>query len=89
MEEKMIDERAAGLSPSDSIIEECSHHWVIQDGDGPTSAGVCRLCGKLKQFKNYMDASHWGDDKSKSDSNANLLGRLSRNRVVLEDDDDF
>ncbi len=85
----MIDEQATGLSPSDSIIEDCSHHWVIQDGDGPTSAGVCRLCGELKQFRNYLEASHWGDDKSKSDPRTNLLGRPSRARVILEDDDDF
>ena len=85
----MVDEQAAGLSPASSVIQQCSHHWVIQDGDGPTSAGVCRLCGELKQFKNYLEKSHWGDDRAKSESRTSLLGRPSKARVILEDDEDF
>ena len=85
----MIEEQVAGLSPTHSVIEECSHHWVIQDGDGPTSAGVCRLCGELKQFKNYLEASHWSDEKAKNDSRSSLLGRPSKARVILDDDEEF
>ena len=84
----MIEEQTAGLGTTD-VIEECSHHWVIQDGDGPTSVGLCRLCGALKQFKNYLVTSHWGDDRSRSDSGANLLGKPSKARVMVEDDEDF
>lgn len=85
----MIEEQVIGLGPTDNIVEECSHHWVIQEGDGPTSAGVCRLCGELKQFKNYLEASHWGDEKARGESRTNLLGRPTRTRVILEDDEDF
>ena len=85
----MIDEQVAGLRPTESVIEECSHHWVIQEGDGPTSAGVCRLCGELKQFKNYLEASFWGDEKSRNDPRPNLLGRPSKSRAMVEDDEDF
>ena len=85
----MIEEQATGLIPTDNIIDECSHHWVIQDGDGPTSSGVCRLCGALKRFKNYLEASHWGDDKARGDPRPNLLGRPSKARVMVEDDEDF
>jgi hypothetical protein len=85
----MIDEQVASLSTTDCFVQQCSHHWVIQDGDGPTSAGVCRLCGELKQFKNYLEASHWGDEKAKNDSRTSLLGRPSKAQAILEDDEDF
>ena len=85
----MIDGQVAGLSGTSNDVQECSHHWVIQDGDGPTSAGVCRLCGELKEFKNYLIASHWGDDRASRESRTSLLGRPSRARVILEDDEDF
>ena len=88
MEDMMVNEQATCIG-STNLFEECSHHWVIQDGDGPTSAGVCRLCGALKEFKNYMEASLWGDDKSKSDPRPNLLGRPSKSRILLEDEEDF
>ena len=33
------------------------HWWVIQEPDGMTSGGVCKFCGKTKQFFNSVDAS--------------------------------
>lgn len=24
---------------------ECRHHWLIESPHGPTSMGICRLCG--------------------------------------------
>ncbi|MDE2940606.1 MAG: hypothetical protein OXR67_17065 [Chloroflexota bacterium] len=85
----MIDEQAAGLRPTENIVDECSHHWVIQEGDGPTSVGMCRVCGALKEFKNYLEASFWGDKEPRSDSRPNLLGRPSRTLAIVEDDEDF
>ena len=41
----------------------CQHHWVIQAADGPTSAGVCRVCGEIKDFKNYVETATWGDTR--------------------------
>ncbi len=85
----MIDGQVADLSGTRNDVQECSHHWVIQEGDGPTSIGVCRVCGQLKEFKNYLAASHWGDDRGRAETHASLLGRPSRARVILEDEDDF
>ena len=53
----------------DEKIEEkveitCQHHWVIQPATGPISPGVCQNCGETREFKNYVEASTWGDDKS-------------------------
>ncbi len=41
---------------------ECRHHWVIESASGPTSDGICRLCGVRKQFKNYLENAAWGDN---------------------------
>ena len=41
----------------------CSHHWLIQAADGPTSSGVCRICGETKDFKNYVETATWGDTR--------------------------
>jgi hypothetical protein len=30
----------------------CKHHWVIEGPNGPTSAGVCKLCGEQRLFYN-------------------------------------
>ena len=33
---------------------ECVHHWLIQDANGPTSMGICQLCGLVKEFTNSI-----------------------------------
>lgn len=30
----------------------CSHFWKIPTPDGPTSRGVCRCCGGIREFFN-------------------------------------
>ena len=30
----------------------CRHCWIIESADGPTSRGVCKLCGAEKEFLN-------------------------------------
>ena len=45
------------------VVVVCNHHWVIQAADGPTSPGVCRLCGENKDFKNYVETATWGDTR--------------------------
>ncbi|MDO8751199.1 MAG: hypothetical protein Q7K03_08665 [Dehalococcoidia bacterium] len=41
----------------------CHHYWVIDSAGGPTSKGVCRLCGAQRQFKNYLEDAPWDDEK--------------------------
>ena len=41
----------------------CRHHWLIQAADGPTSNGVCRICGEIREFKNYVESATWGDTR--------------------------
>ena len=32
--------------------EECSHYWVIGSATGPSSQGVCKFCGAVREFHN-------------------------------------
>lgn len=48
----------------------CCHHWVIQPASGPVSQGTCQVCGEVKEFKNYVEAATWGDDRLSSRSGA-------------------
>jgi len=30
------------------------HRWRIDEPNGPTSTGVCKVCGTTKAFKNWL-----------------------------------
>jgi hypothetical protein len=50
-----MDEHEAGYETPGSIAEDrCSHHWLIEPPKGPTSMGVCKLCGARKEFDNQL-----------------------------------
>jgi hypothetical protein len=38
----------------------CLHRWRIATPHGPTSPGVCRLCGAARDFPNYGEDRVWG-----------------------------
>jgi len=62
----------------------CRHHWVIESPQGPSSRGVCKLCGVEKEFQNFMPDMSWDGDQS------SLFG-LSREKGIKSDkegDDD-
>lgn len=33
----------------------CYHHWIIEAPVGPTSKGVCKICGAEKEFANTFE----------------------------------
>ena len=33
----------------------CTHHWLIDEAKGPTSKGVCKLCGAVAEFRNHAE----------------------------------
>jgi hypothetical protein len=43
----------------------CMHHWLIDSPEGPSSRGVCKLCGAIDEFKNYVPYPSWQDVKWK------------------------
>lgn len=51
-------------APPEGAMEHqlpCRHHWVIETPHGPLSRGVCRLCGVVREFKNFWDDVAGGD----------------------------
>jgi hypothetical protein len=32
-----------------------AHHWLIDEANGPLSAGRCKTCGERKSFRNWID----------------------------------
>ena len=53
MRERVAEERL------EESVSRCRHHWLIDVAGGPTSKGVCRLCGTERQFRNYLDSTEW------------------------------
>ena len=41
---------------------DCCHHWVIESPNGPTSNGVCKVCGVIRAFKNSIQVTSWESD---------------------------
>jgi hypothetical protein len=37
----------------------CTHHWVIESANGPSSGGVCQRCGETREFKNSAEVIPW------------------------------
>ena len=40
----------------------CRHHWLIESPQGPTSMGICKLCGARKEFRNSAADFLWEDE---------------------------
>lgn len=73
--------------------EKCPHHWIIAPASGPTSKGVCRLCGRERDgFKNYTEGSPWGDMGAMGRTHrippAPQRGNHSSHRLGHQDDPD-
>ena len=56
--------QADSTGPEVLEVSSCRHQWLIDTPDGPSSKGVCRICGENKQFQNYIEGSTWGYDIS-------------------------
>ena len=39
--------------------ESCSHYWLIESPNGPTSTGECQNCGEVREFKNSIQITSW------------------------------
>ena len=74
-----VDQQAA-----EQTAPACRHYWVIQPATGPVSQGACQNCGETREFKNYVEASTWGDDKSASRASAPVPAAAD----TLDDDDE-
>lgn len=40
-------------TPADTAVQDtCHHYWILEKANGPTSRGVCKFCGAVKEFDN-------------------------------------
>jgi len=42
-----------------TLAAPCRHHFLIEPPNGPSSPGVCRLCGEQREFRNVLAYSLW------------------------------
>ena len=54
--------------------DSCRHFWVIEVANGPASYGVCKYCGKKKEFYNAFPEFN----PQKKNANPFNLPKLSR-----------
>jgi len=40
----------------------CRHHWVIESPQGATSAGRCKICNEVREFRNSAVDTLWEGD---------------------------
>ena len=59
---------------------ECSHYWIIESPNGPTSKGMCKYCGAEEEFSNYTPHSSWYEDRSTPDELASSTPFESDNK---------
>lgn len=52
----------------------CKHHWLIEPPSGPTSKGMCKLCGEVKVFDNILADLLSTKDASALSEPANVVG---------------
>ena len=38
-------------------VTDHAHHWLIEEAHGAESRGVCKRCGAIKEFKNWLEDS--------------------------------
>jgi hypothetical protein len=45
-----MDPRITALNPDGH-----AHRWHIEEPNGPTSRGVCRVCEAQREFRNWLE----------------------------------
>ena len=66
----MAQQKSTPETTDNTETVACCHHWAIQPATGPLSQGVCRICGEVREFKNYVEAATWGDSRLSNRSNS-------------------
>ena len=84
----MTQQESTPAETQETAEPTCCHHWTIQPATGPISSGVCQICDETREFKNYVEASTWGDDKSNNRATARANADVSRTVSKVADDED-
>ncbi len=54
-----------GLPQATDFSLQCTHFWVIETPNGPTSQGICKICGVMQEFRNSVTSSAWNKAATK------------------------
>ena len=79
---------AALVTPEESRLGNCCHHWEIQAATGPTSPGICRNCGETREFKNYVEGSSWGEEKTSGQEKPSLSAKIAASTFEDENEEE-
>lgn len=55
----MADGKGDSVADQEQAVSQCRHYWLVESPNGPTSQGVCKLCGERAEFRNSMPGSGW------------------------------
>jgi hypothetical protein len=47
--------KSGALLDKPEALAQCRHHWIIEPASGPTSRGLCKICGTEKHFDNVLE----------------------------------
>ena len=61
----------------------CSHWWIIETPDGPTSRGECRHCHEVREFQNTTPTPTKGGGSGITDSKEIIEARRRDKRENL------
>ena len=65
----------------------CVHHWIIESPSGRESRGVCRNCGKAKNFANSTENVMWEQTNTlRNDLRSSLRIPNPKDDVTLSDE---
>jgi len=82
MRRSFVRERETPVTTSESTtVQEgvqCVHHWAIETPAGMESRGVCKRCGAIRAFSNYVSDFIWEGDSTES------IGGGGRKKSVTE-----
>ncbi len=83
----MVMSKGSVAERPEKKIAECRHYWVIDAAGGPTSKGVCSLCGVQRNFKNYLEDAPWDDERPAArDQIASVVSSKSAVGAVEEEE---
>ena len=51
---RISEHKGKTFTKSENLPDECSHYWIIDSPNGPTSKGICKYCRKVTLFSNTL-----------------------------------
>jgi hypothetical protein len=54
MARQEVETAPIGTEEESTVEVKCAHYWLIEPATGPTSMGICKLCGTQKEFSNQF-----------------------------------